>query len=184
MKISCALVCKSFFEWSSNSLQCAAAKLQTQHCCMSTRSTCVYRDWFSFGWPLRRCQVTLVHSDIQVAARSVGCISCVRALDVSMRKRGWPKCTEAISSIQGWGQPRSQGFLPHFEWRTAPSKSGKKPWERGWSEVAFSLNNLQTLRNSDLLRSKYQIMPPTPPPGCWTVLWPWRYWKISVTNYR
>ena len=61
-----------------------AAKLQTQHCCTSTRSTYAYRDWFSFGWPLRRCQVTLVHRDIQVAARSVGCIRCVRALDVGM----------------------------------------------------------------------------------------------------
>ena len=90
-------VCKSFFEWSSNSLRCAAAKLQTQHCCTSTRSTYVYRDWFSFGWPLRRCQVTLVHRDTQVAARSVGCIRCVRSLDVGMWKRGWPKCAKAIS---------------------------------------------------------------------------------------
>ena len=71
----------------SNSLQCAAAKLQTQHCCTSTRSTYVYRDWFSFGWPLGRCQVTLVHRDIQVAARSVGCIGCVRDLDIGMWKR-------------------------------------------------------------------------------------------------
>ena len=46
------------------------------------------REWLSFGWPLRRCQMTLVHTDLQVAARSVGCIRCVRDWDVGMWKRG------------------------------------------------------------------------------------------------